>query len=88
MIQDDSTTVTTSKIHHYATKPGVRRCTVVAECRMHGLPIYMCSNATRCFRRNEVCNPYSQCPNASKVDKLFCAGRARENAFLAAKKKV
>uniref|UniRef100_A0A0R3RKI8 Disintegrin domain-containing protein n=1 Tax=Elaeophora elaphi TaxID=1147741 RepID=A0A0R3RKI8_9BILA len=64
-----------------------QRCSC-AECRMHGFPTYMCTNATRCFKRHEVCNPYTRCPNASKVDKLFCASQARQSAFFAAKKKV
>ncbi|VDO18180.1 unnamed protein product [Brugia timori] len=58
----------------------------VSECQKHGFPIYMCTNAAKCFRRHEVCNPYTQCPNASKVDKLFCASQARQNAFFAVKK--
>ncbi|EFO16641.2 low-density lipoprotein receptor domain class A containing protein [Loa loa] len=63
-----------------------QRCSC-AECRIHGFPIYMCANVARCFRRHEVCSPYTQCPNPSKVDKLFCASQARQSAFLAAKKK-
>ncbi|KAM3725684.1 LDL receptor repeat-containing protein [Dirofilaria immitis] len=54
-----------------------QRCNC-AECKMHGFPIYMCTNVAKCFRRHEVCNPYTQCPNASKVDKLFCASQARQ----------
>lgn len=63
------------------------RCSC-AECRMHIYPMYMCTNATRCFRREDVCNPYTRCPNASKLDKLFCASQARESASFTAKKKV
>ncbi|OZC10274.1 Low-density lipoprotein receptor domain class A [Onchocerca flexuosa] len=64
-----------------------QRCSC-AECKMHGFPIYMCTNVAKCFRRHEVCNPYTRCPNASKVDKFFCASQARHDTFLTAKKKV
>lgn len=64
-----------------------RRCTC-AECEMHGYPMYMCANVARCFRRDDVCNPYTRCPNASKLDKLFCASQARQGASMVAKKNV
>ncbi|MCP9265725.1 Sortilin-related receptor [Dirofilaria immitis] len=63
-----------------------QRCNC-AECKMHGFPIYMCTNVAKCFRRHEVCNPYTQCPNASKVDKLFCASQARQGIFPIAKRR-
>ncbi|VDN03637.1 unnamed protein product [Thelazia callipaeda] len=65
-----------------------KRCDGLAdcpnECKMHGFPMYMCTNAAKCFRRHEVCNPYTRCPNAAKVDQLFCANKV----FLSGSKKL
>uniref|UniRef100_A0A915ES29 Neurotransmitter-gated ion-channel transmembrane domain-containing protein n=1 Tax=Ditylenchus dipsaci TaxID=166011 RepID=A0A915ES29_9BILA len=43
------------------------------ECMLHPFKTYMCSSGSRCFRLNNVCAPYSQCPNADDRDKLYCA---------------
>ncbi|KAH7728914.1 low-density lipoprotein receptor domain class A containing protein [Aphelenchoides avenae] len=45
------------------------------ECNAHPFAMYVCQapEAGRCFRRHEACSPYSRCPDATKMDKLFCA---------------
>ncbi|KAE9551563.1 hypothetical protein FO519_005207 [Halicephalobus sp. NKZ332] len=44
-----------------------------AECSVYHGEMYMCESGDRCFRKNSVCAPHSICPDASKIDKLFCA---------------
>ncbi|WKY14680.1 hypothetical protein Q1695_000312 [Nippostrongylus brasiliensis] len=46
------------------------------ECIGNHWNTYMCGATSHCFRRDEVCAPYTLCPNATKADKVFCAGRA------------
>uniref|UniRef100_A0A7E4VGX0 Low-density lipoprotein receptor domain class A n=1 Tax=Panagrellus redivivus TaxID=6233 RepID=A0A7E4VGX0_PANRE len=45
-------------------------------CQKHPYDMYMCEKGHRCFRKHQVCDPYSRCPN-SKVDKLYCAAKQR-----------
>ncbi|KHJ75286.1 Low-density lipoprotein receptor domain class A, partial [Oesophagostomum dentatum] len=53
------------------------------ECIGHHWNKYMCGATSHCFRRDEVCAPYTLCPNATKVNKVFCASRAlRDNVQL------
>ncbi|KJH44241.1 Low-density lipoprotein receptor domain class A [Dictyocaulus viviparus] len=46
------------------------------ECIGHHWNTYMCGTRSHCFRRDEVCAPYTLCPNATTADKVYCAGRA------------
>uniref|UniRef100_A0A0N4ZG03 EGF-like domain-containing protein n=1 Tax=Parastrongyloides trichosuri TaxID=131310 RepID=A0A0N4ZG03_PARTI len=43
-----------------------------AECSLHPYKMYTCSTGNRCFRRENVCDPYSQCPNANNIDINYC----------------
>lgn len=45
------------------------------ECIGHHWNTYMCGGTSHCFRRDEVCGPYTLCPNATRADKVYCAGR-------------
>lgn len=47
------------------------------ECQSHPFSTYMCERSQRCFRTHQVCNPYTQCPDPTKMDKLYCATRQR-----------
>uniref|UniRef100_A0A914HGL0 Uncharacterized protein n=1 Tax=Globodera rostochiensis TaxID=31243 RepID=A0A914HGL0_GLORO len=48
------------------------------ECTRHSSrPMYMCQETQRCFPLDKVCNPTSSCPNATKMDELFCAVQKR-----------
>lgn len=52
------------------------------ECAIHPKDMYLCdSDAGRCFPRNELCNPYTRCPNPTKHDKLVCAVVHTERPF-------
>ncbi|PAV71762.1 hypothetical protein WR25_23259 [Diploscapter pachys] len=42
---------------------------------------YMCQMTERCMRRDEACLPYSTCPNATAVDKAYCARLALPSYF-------
>uniref|UniRef100_A0A914PS86 Uncharacterized protein n=1 Tax=Panagrolaimus davidi TaxID=227884 RepID=A0A914PS86_9BILA len=51
------------------------------ECGIHPFSMYLCEDGKHCFRREEVCTPYSVCPISSKlikdtvqffVNHLFC----------------
>lgn len=46
------------------------------ECIGHHWNTYMCGETSHCFRRDEICGPYTVCPNATWADKVYCAGRA------------
>ncbi|CAB3409576.1 unnamed protein product [Caenorhabditis bovis] len=37
---------------------------------------YMCDGSSRCLRRDDVCSPYSTCPNATRTDRAYCASMA------------
>ncbi|CAD6184413.1 unnamed protein product [Caenorhabditis auriculariae] len=43
------------------------------ECTVEHSNTYMCDSGTRCLRREDVCAPFSLCPNATRVDKAYCA---------------
>uniref|UniRef100_A0AC34F2A2 Uncharacterized protein n=1 Tax=Panagrolaimus sp. ES5 TaxID=591445 RepID=A0AC34F2A2_9BILA len=43
------------------------------KCAIHPLSMYMCSDKKNCFRKDEICSPYSKCPKPSAVDKGYCA---------------
>lgn len=47
-----------------------------AECNLHPYKMYTCSTSNRCFRRENVCNPYSLCPNGSSIDINYCLNTA------------
>ncbi|EGT51790.1 hypothetical protein CAEBREN_04069 [Caenorhabditis brenneri] len=49
-----------------------QKCTC-EECLGAHTDTYMCSESNRCLKRNEVCSPYSMCPNATYTDKAYCA---------------
>ncbi|CAD5231193.1 unnamed protein product [Bursaphelenchus okinawaensis] len=51
-----------------------QECTC-AECSIHPYSMYMCERSQRCFRTHQVCAPYTQCPEPTKMDKLYCATR-------------
>uniref|UniRef100_A0A915A553 Uncharacterized protein n=1 Tax=Parascaris univalens TaxID=6257 RepID=A0A915A553_PARUN len=51
------------------------------ECGKQPYPMYMCSGSARCFPRSRVCSPFSLCPDATEIDKLFCANKARISNF-------
>uniref|UniRef100_A0A8R1DI15 CW domain-containing protein n=1 Tax=Caenorhabditis japonica TaxID=281687 RepID=A0A8R1DI15_CAEJA len=34
---------------------------------------YMCNGSSRCLKRDEVCSPYSMCPNSTYTDRAYCA---------------
>lgn len=53
----------------------------IAECGKQPYPMYMCSGSARCFPRSRVCSPFSRCPDATEIDKLFCANKARTSYF-------
>lgn len=47
------------------------------ECARQPIPMYMCSGSDRCFQLNSVCH-HNVCPNATKIDQLFCAIRKND----------
>ncbi|GMT04097.1 hypothetical protein PENTCL1PPCAC_26270 [Pristionchus entomophagus] len=51
------------------------------ECTAAHSDMYACEKSRHCFKRDSVCAPYSMCPNATHVDKLFCAAKALERSF-------
>jgi len=51
------------------------------ECTRHPFPMYMCGNADRCFRTENVCTPKTNCPNATKSDLVYCAFRSTQKGF-------
>lgn len=46
------------------------------ECHLHPFAMYKCTAANRCFRFEDVCTPYTNCPNATNADSAFCSFRA------------
>lgn len=50
------------------------------ECTRQPIPMYMCNGSNRCFKLNDICSPHSICPNATKIDQLYCAIR-KNNYF-------
>ncbi|PAV61215.1 hypothetical protein WR25_12926 [Diploscapter pachys] len=56
------------------------------ECIGQHSTTYMCENSARCLPREQVCAPYSTCPNATDSDVSFCARFAltpqQQQAFL------
>lgn len=46
------------------------------ECLGRHEGVYMCGDGSRCLRRDDVCLPYSSCPNATFADKAYCAIQA------------
>ncbi|CAI4227388.1 unnamed protein product [Auanema sp. JU1783] len=76
--------------HYNSCLPNVARCDGVPDCPDGSDEIdcscyectgkhsqnYMCEESKRCIRRDEVCAPYSVCPNATIADRRYCADRA------------
>ena len=61
-----------STAHAMVTFINSRFCTL-PECIGSHKDVYMCGSGSRCLRREDVCSPYSNCPNATFADKAFCA---------------
>ena len=51
------------------------------ECGIHPFSMYLCQDGKHCFRKDEVCGPYTRCPAASSVDNGYCAV-LRKSSFL------
>ncbi|PIC26141.1 hypothetical protein B9Z55_018807 [Caenorhabditis nigoni] len=74
--------------------PAYTRCNGVAECSDGSDELkcsceeclgahsntYMCAESNRCLKRDEVCSPYSMCPNATYTDKAYCAALVLKNS--------
>jgi hypothetical protein len=43
------------------------------ECGIHPFSMYLCEDGKHCFRKEEVCTPYSICPLLSSADKGYCS---------------
>uniref|UniRef100_A0A914YX79 Uncharacterized protein n=1 Tax=Panagrolaimus superbus TaxID=310955 RepID=A0A914YX79_9BILA len=53
-----------------------------AKCAIHPLSMYMCSDGKSCFRKDEICSPYSKCPKPSSLDNSYCAVSRKSSLML------